>query len=114
MKKVIFTALLVFILLLSSCSLFYSIDSLPKGEFFAQYASPNNTYVLNIYRVDGDATVDCSLRGELVDTQKNTMKNIYWAYHESKVEVAWENDYTVKINNVVLDVRKDVFDYRRH
>lgn len=113
MKNVLLVLQFIIIMLLSSCY-FFSMNALPKGKFVEKYNSPNNHYTLNIYLDNGGATVDFAIRGELVDNQKHTKKNIYWAYHESSANVDWLNDYTVDINNIVLDVRKEVYDYRQH
>ncbi|MGM9987629.1 MAG: DUF5412 domain-containing protein [Bacillaceae bacterium] len=93
---------------------FYSMNSLPKGEFINQFESPTGAYVINIYRSDGGATTSYAIRGELVTTKTNKQKNIYWEYHVENAEVSWESDHVVMINGKKLDVRKDTYDYRRH
>jgi major membrane immunogen (membrane-anchored lipoprotein) len=66
-----------------------------------------------MYQVNGGATTSYSIRGELVDHVKGSMKNIYWGYRENQTHVKWLDDYTVTINDRKLDVRKDTYDWRR-
>lgn len=91
----------------------FSMSNLPKGEFISKFDSPNKTYTIEIYRVDSGATTSYSIRGELVNNKSNKRKNIYWAYKIDKAIVEWESNYVVVINGERLDVRKDVYDWRR-
>lgn len=104
--------LCVLILMISSCG--YSMNSLPEGELLETYYSPNEQYVLRIYLVDGGATVDYAIRGELTDTDTGEIKNIYWNYHENEATVIWQDDYTVIINDHTLNLPNDVYDFRAH
>ena len=97
------------IALMMSCSM----HNLPKGDFVSAYNSPQNTYTLNIYLCGGHATVDFSIRGELVNNKDGSISNIYWNYHEQEADVEWIDDSTVIINGRELDVRQDIYDYRK-
>ena len=115
MKKIIFLILLIVILFMcAKCTydVFFSLNALPEGELMNSSVSPNGTYEIKIYLCNGGATVDYAIRGELV--YENEAKNIYWAYHEQDAEVEWLDNYTVKINDIILDVRYDKYDYRKH
>lgn len=74
--------------------------------------SPNETYYLEAYRVEPDATVDFSAKVYLVNG--NSRKLIYNAYHERDVSIVWLNDNIVIINNRELDLsQNEIFDWRR-
>lgn len=94
---------------------FFSMSALPNGEFLYQVDSPNKEYTINIYVVSASATVADSIRAELVfnDRISKRPKNIYWQYRQSWVDVVWLDNVTVNINGITLDVRKDIYDFRR-
>ena len=94
------------------CRFFVSMFTLPKGELIYTSESPSGEYIVNIYLTNGGATTDYAVRGELVEGSKK--KNIYWQYHEDSADVSWIGEYEVNINGVVLDVRHDVYDYRKN
>jgi hypothetical protein len=89
--------------------------SLPKGEFLYKVDSPTKEYTINIYIASGtNVTVSDSIRGELVFNNRiKFSKNIYWQYRQSWVDVIWLDNYTVNINGVILDVRRDIYDFRK-
>lgn len=94
--------------------LFFNINRLPQGKFMTEAVSPNGDYTVKAYSVDGGATVAFAVRGEVIYHQKKEKKkNIYWQYREEQAEIIWEDDHTVSINSVELDVRKDVYDWRK-
>nr|WP_281365867.1 DUF5412 family protein [Paenibacillus frigoriresistens] len=45
-----------------------SFTDLPKGDFVQSFPSPNNKYTVKIYLVNGGATVDYAIRGEITPT----------------------------------------------
>ncbi|NPC94153.1 DUF5412 domain-containing protein [Bacillus sp. WMMC1349] len=93
---------------------FYSMDHLPEGKWIQSSTSPNQQYKLNIYLVNkGGATVAYSIRGELLNVSNGKRKNIYWGYREQKATITWKDNNHVSINNRVLDVRSDTYDWRR-
>ena len=115
MKKTdLLLLLLTVILMFAKCTydVFFSLNALPEGELISSSVSPDETYEVKIYLCNGGATVDYAIRGELV--YKNKAKNIYWAYHEQSAEVEWLDNYTVMINDIILDVRYEEYDYRKH
>ena len=85
---------------------------LPAGELMASYPSPNGENVVNMYLCNGGATVDFAVRGEVV-YQSGRKKNIYWQYHEQDAWVVWWGSDTVTINFQMLDIHRDVYDYRK-
>lgn len=106
MKKLILLCLIL-PFIICSCSM----NSLPEGSLLASYPSPDDSYVLNIYLVNGGATTDYAIRGELKYGESS--KNIYWDYHIDHADVAWIDTQTVCINGHVLNVRKDIYDFRK-
>ncbi|MBM7562950.1 DUF5412 family protein, partial [Fusibacter tunisiensis] len=94
--------------------LFFDINRIPEGELIDQIESPSGEYSLSIYLVNGGATVSYAIRGELAYNQLNKMsKNIYWNYKEETALVKWIDNNTVDINGHIIDVRYQVYDWRR-
>lgn len=86
----------------------------PKGEFLTETVSPSGDYTVKMYVVRGSATVSNSVRGKVVDhSRKDKEKKIYNAYREEEAVVEWLDDFTVSINGIELDVRKDTYDWRK-
>ncbi|MGF9946214.1 DUF5412 family protein [Priestia megaterium] len=83
----------------------------PKGEYISQSASPNDDYIVKIYRSSGGATTPFTIRGEVTYTKKvfNKRKNIYWNYPQETAKVKWVNNKTVNISGHILNVKKDTF-----
>lgn len=93
---------------------FMSMSRLPEGELLTTTSSPDEQYTVNIYVSKSGATVADAVRGEVVNHKnEDKAKNIYWQYRESEAEVIWITNHIVSINGVDLDVRKDVFDFRK-
>jgi hypothetical protein len=102
------------ILLLIINYFFFSTNHLPKGDFMTEAISPNGDYTVCAYLSNGGATVAFAVRGEVVyHNKRNKSKNIYWEYREDQAEIVWIDNNTVSINGVELDVRKDVYDWRK-
>ncbi len=111
---IIFVATVIIITASLMHYFFFSMNNLPTGELLGRFDSTNGSYTLNLYRVNGGATTNYSLRGELVDNRSKSPKNIYWGYREKKAVVVWINDYTVVINDRQLDVRNETYDWRKN
>lgn len=89
-----------------------SMSHLPEGELIGVYDSEFSECTVNIYRCNGGATVDYSIRGEVIYKNDKT-KNIYWAYHEQDADVKWIDDQTVCINGRTLNIYNDIYDWRK-
>lgn len=94
--------------------LFFDINRIPEGELIDQIDSPSGEYSLRVYLVNGGATTSYAIRGELAYNQLDKKsKNIYWNYKEETALVKWIDNNTVDINGHVIDVRYQVYDWRR-
>lgn len=107
---VLIVALSSILCLCTSCE----IDNLPVGQLIEEFPSPDGTYQINAYLVSGNATVDFSVRCEVVETASGAMRNIYWQYRCSSANVLWIDDHTVDINGIVLNVITDSYDWRNN
>lgn len=110
-KKSIFILLYVFILIgfafqLSACSAFTSEEKILTST------SPDNTYTLEAYRVNGGATTDYSIKVYRIDND-SSKSLIYNKYHDYNAEIKWISNYTVSINDVTIDLSKnETYDWR--
>jgi hypothetical protein len=105
---------IIIIFLLVINHFFFSMSKLPEGEFLTEVKSPNGEYTVKAYVLMSGATVADAVRGEVVYHQKrDKKKNIYWGYRDSTADIVWIDDHTVSINGIELDVRKDVYDFRK-
>lgn len=93
--------------------IYYDMNRLPTGEYLTEQTSPDGTYTLKAYVINGGATTSLAVRGELVfNNENNKIKNIYWNYKEETANIEWKDDDTVVINGHTLNVPKDKFDFR--
>ena len=91
---------------------FYDIRHIEGEEVLQEVSSPNGTYTVTAYLNNGGATTDYAVLCSVKYNGRNKEKNIYWQYHCYDADIRWIDEYTVQINNVTLDVRKDTYDYR--
>jgi hypothetical protein len=105
---------IIIILLLAINHFFFSMSKLPDGEFLTEAKSPTGEYTVKAYVSMSGATVADAVRGEVVYHQKREKKkNIYWGYRESTADIVWIDEHIISFNGTVLDVRKDVYDFRK-
>ena len=81
-----------------------------QGELLETLTSPDGRYELISYFINGG-----SLSGNSVLVQLKTedkVKNIYLNYPKDTVKMTWLDENTVKLDDIVLDVRKDTYDWR--
>ena len=91
---------------------FVDMSHLPTGTLVASYPSPGGAHTVNVYLWEGSATTACAIRVEVVTGF--IVRNIYWQYDETKCVCEWLSDDTVCINDRVLNVFTDAYDWRRH
>ena len=105
---------IVLVLLITLNYFFFNINRLPEGEFLRMIESPNGDYTVKTYVLRGGSTVAEAVRGEVIYHQKkDKKKNIYWGYRESEAKITWIGNDIVSINGIDLDVRKEVYDWRK-
>ncbi len=83
--------------------------NLPVGDYIDSLVSPNGEYTIKSYRYSGGATMDWSLRVEVVNNSTNKKNNIYWKYHEKDADMKWLDNNTVEINGIKLNIHKDFY-----
>ncbi len=78
--------------------------NLPTGECIE---SLDSNYTLKSYKCSRGATMDWSLRVEVIYNNENKKMNIYYKYHESDSDMKWLDNETVIINGHKLNIFKD-------
>lgn len=91
---------------------FYDIQRLEGQKVIQEVSSPNGTYTITAYLNNGGTTTDYAVLCSVKNTGRNKEKNIYWQYRCEDASIVWLDDYTVRINGVELNVKKDTYDYR--
>jgi hypothetical protein len=92
---------------------FFNIQRINGQEYLAQSTSPNGTYSVTAYLNNGGATTSYAVLGTLRNNKTGKTKNIYWQYRCEKAEMKWLDDETIKINDIELNVKNEIYDYRR-
>lgn len=110
-KGLITLIIIIVVIVLVGVHSFFCMRHLPKGELLNSYISPSGKYVVNAYICEGNATNGESIRCEAVTEQG--VRNIYWQYKESCVDCVWISDDVIRINGREINVKKDVYDWRR-
>lgn len=93
---------------------FLDIQRINGQEYLNELTSPNGTYTVTTYLNNGGATTSYAVLGTLKNNINGKTKNIYWQYRCEKSEIEWLNDETIKINGIELNVKKEIYDYRRN
>lgn len=91
---------------------FFDIQRIEGQEMIEEVISPNDNYTITAYLNNGGATTDYAVLCSVIDNQTGKERNIYWQYHCSEAEIEWQDEQTVIINGVELNVLKDSYDYR--
>lgn len=91
------------------CFYLWNPQRIRGEEVIGVYPSPNDTYVLTTYLNSGNITTDFSVLGWVMNTKTNRSKNVYDKYHCNVSKVQWLDDTTVVINDVTINVKKDVY-----
>lgn len=81
------------------------------GVLLSSSASLDGEYTVNVYLHENSLSAD-AVRCEVVNSNHERARNIYWNYPESTAKIQWMDDDTVSINGIVLDVRTDKYDFR--
>ena len=118
LKKSIITISLIIAIILGGITYavywaFYDIQRINGQEYITESTSPDGTYTMIAYLNDGGATTGYAVLGTLKNNNSGKTKNIYWQYHCEEAEISWINDETIKINGIKLNVKNQIYDYRR-
>lgn len=118
MKKGIIIGIIIYCLIniLSFITCFIFILSIilysDKVELLSSTISPNGKYRIDTFRSNCGATCSFGIIGELCDN-KNKCKEIYRGYKEYSSYVYWIDNKTIFINNKILNVFTEKYDYRK-
>ena len=104
---------------------FHSMASLPKGEYICESVSPQGTYTVKLYYTN-PALSSGGTRGELTINKSRLSRNIYWedngylyvskrflGFDITGTDIMWEDDDSVVINGIKLELPGDIYDFRR-
>lgn len=92
--------------------LFISVFSMGTNEHIKTVSSPDENYTIEFYRFDAGASGSFGLRGEL-DGPLWFKKRIYLQHNVEQVEVEWEDDNKVSINENILKLDEgDTYGYQ--
>lgn len=108
-NRLILLLIIIILLVIIFNSRWFKMTYLPKGEYIESLYSPNYQYVLNSYRFSGGATMDWSVRVEVVNKKTGKKENVYWKYHEDNIDMKWIDDENVEINGIKLNIHKDYY-----
>lgn len=117
MKRTLSIVIIILLLCITFLSFgvywaFYDIQRIEGQEIIQEVSSPNGTYTVTAYLNNGGATTDYAVLCSVKSNTQNKEKNIYWQYHCEDADIIWEDEDTVQINGVTLNVKKDTYDYR--
>ncbi len=87
--------------LVVSFTLFFS--SMGADEHIQTVSSPGDKYTIDFYRYDAGAAGSFGVRGE-INGPLWFKKRIYLQHHTEQVEVEWENNEKLSINNHILNL----------
>lgn len=91
---------------------FYDIQRINGQELLNEVSSPDGKYTVYAYLNNGGATTDYAVLCSVRNNENGKEKNIYWNYHCTEAEIEWNNEDTVTINGIELNIKKDIYDYR--
>lgn len=116
MKKFLKVIILVFIVIVIGVYTinwaFFDIQRIDGQELLNEVVSPDGKYTVSAYLNNGGATTDYAVLCSVRNNKTEKEKNIYWNYHCTEAEIEWNDEDTVIINGIELNVTKDTYDYR--
>lgn len=93
---------------------FFTIWWIKGDEPLKSVSSPDNRYTVTAYLNNGGATTAYAVLGTVKDNKTGINHNIYWQYRCDDAEIEWLDETTVVINGVELNVKEDIYDYRKN
>ena len=116
MKKFLKVIILIFIFIVIGVYTinwaFFDIQRIDGQELLNEVVSPDGKYTVSAYLNNGGATTDYAVLCSVRNNKTEKEKNIYWNYHCTEAEIEWNDEDTVIINGIELNVTKDTYDYR--
>lgn len=110
--RILLTATILFILSAITVAIIFVCMIKPDEELLFESTSPDSSISLEVYRINGGATVDFSI--EVYMKKGSRKKLIYNEYHEMDADVEWLSNDVVQINNIRLDLsKKQTYDWRK-
>lgn len=101
------------LIIILSVSLTFLFTSCIGGQedLIMSSTSPNDAYKVEVYKSNGGATVDFSIKAYLVNDGKKTL--IYNKYHDYDAEIIWIDNEIVSINGITLNLSEgETYDWR--
>ncbi len=89
----------------------YGINRTPTGEYIRSVESPDMQATINVYIVSPALSND-AIRCEVEKASDGSKRTIYYRYGESEADIIWENNETVVINGITLNINQDSYDWR--
>ena len=118
MKKVLKAIILIFlVVIVGAYSIhwaFFDIQRIDGQELIKEVVSPDGKYTISAYLNNGGATTDYAVLCSVKNNENEKKKNIYWNYHCTEAKIEWNDEDTVTINGVELNIDKDIYDYRNN
>ena len=91
----------------------FSLQGVPKGELIRTVKSPDGKYLIKTYFHNAGSLSADAVRGELVNLDTDSEKNIYWNYPDTDPYIQWVNKNIVRIGDQTLDIsQKETYDWR--
>ena len=79
-------------------------------EFLGETVSSDGKYKVEVYLINGGATVDWSVKCYL--REGDIKKEIYRDYHINEANMIWIDNDTISINNHNIDLPNGKYDFR--
>jgi hypothetical protein len=92
---------------------FFDIQRIDGQDYLKESTSPNKAYTITAYLNNGGATTGYAVLCTLKNNKSGKTKNIYWQYRCETADIQWLSNEVIKINGIELNVKHEVYDYRR-
>lgn len=92
---------------------FFDLQRIKGQEFLEEALSPSGEYKAIAYRNNKGATTSYSILVTVEERKTKRTKNIYWQYRQEEIEMEWINDKEILLNQMILDVTKEEYDWRK-
>lgn len=114
MVKKILIAIIIIIIALASLiyHFFYSMSSLPEGNYLFSSVSQEAGYKINVY-VSETSLSQPAVRCELENLETHKTRNIYWEYKKDSAEIEWLDNNEIIINGKQFNYLEEKYDWRR-